>query len=80
MRRPTIGPRIVRGLFLIWKKTHANLEHGFVPWDWTARDYKDAQRALRYMGLLVDWCQEKEKGGEDATEEEAEEELAGAPS
>jgi len=71
MRRPSLGPRILRGLYIVWKKTMLNIDHGYVPFEWSRRDIADANRALRYIGLLIDWYEDKrEEGEENATAEE----------
>lgn len=69
MRRPSLGPRIIHGILLIWKKTMINFENGYIPHTWTVRDQQDVQRALRYLGLLVDWDEERGKEEEDAATE-----------
>lgn len=71
MRRPSLGPRIMRGIYLIWKKTTINVKNGYIPHTWSPRDQQDVKRALRYLGLLVDWSEAQGKGKEeeDATAE-----------
>lgn len=74
MRRPSFGPRIIRGLYLIWRKMLINIENGYIPHYWTTTDLQDAKRALRYIGLLVDWgrwteAERKKKEEEDAAAE-----------
>lgn len=69
MRRPSLGPRIIHGIYLIWRKITVNLENGYIPHWWTVRDQQDVKRALRYLGLLVDWDEERGKEEEDATTE-----------
>lgn len=55
MRRPPYSHRIMRGIYLIWRKTKVNIENGYVPHWWTVQDQKDAGRALLWMGEVFDW-------------------------
>lgn len=55
MRRPPYSHRVMRGIFLIWKKTKTNIENGYVPYWWTKQDQKDAKRALKWLGDFFDW-------------------------
>jgi len=49
----------MRGIYLVWKKTKANIEHGFMPYLWTTQDRKDAKRAVKWLGDFFDWVEWK---------------------
>jgi hypothetical protein len=66
MRRPSHGTRIMRGLLLIWKKMKMNISMGYVPYEWTPQDRKDVNHAVRYIGAMVDWYENRETEGDDA--------------
>ena len=59
MRRPPYSHRIMRGIYLIWRKTKVNIENGYVPHWWTIQDQKDASRALQWLGEVFDWYEWK---------------------
>lgn len=65
MRRPPIGKKIMRGMKLLVIKNEQNLDHGFIPFQWTWRDLNDARRALQYMEDMVDWHAAVQKSHED---------------
>lgn len=68
MRRPPYSHRIIRGIFLIYKKMTINIENGYLPSWWTKQDIKDVKRALGWLGDFFDWvewrAEEKRKQAE----------------
>ena len=69
VRRPPYGNRVLRGIYLIWHKTKANIDHGYVPHWWTTQDLNDARRAVKWLGDFFDWAiwkkDQNKKEGED---------------
>lgn len=65
MRRPPYSRKVMRGILLIWRKMHVNIDHGYLPSSWSPQDQRDAKRALDWMGEFFDWAEwrgeEKEK-------------------
>jgi hypothetical protein len=67
-RRPSFGPRIMNGLYLIWRKTEYNIRNGYVPFEWSSRDHQDVRRAMRWLARFIDW-EDSRKEEEDASAE-----------
>ena len=59
----------MRGLLLIWKKMTVNIEHGYAPSWWTPVDLKDVDRALRWLGMFIDWTEDRKLVDEDGDAE-----------
>lgn len=59
MRRPPYSKKVMRGIFLVWKKTKANVEHGHFPYWWSVKDQKDVDRAIEWLGDFFDWVEWK---------------------
>ncbi len=73
MRRPPYSRRVMRGIFLVWKKMRANIEHGYTPHWWSRQDQKDVARAVEWLGDFFDWMEWKDEEKEKAKEMIAEE-------
>ena len=69
MRRPPYSHRVMKGIYLIWRKTKVNFENGFMPHWWTPQDQKDAIRALKWMGDFFDWYEWKQDKAEEEKKE-----------
>lgn len=69
MRRPPYGVSVMRGLLLIWKKMTVNIEHGYVPSWWTPVDRQDADRAMRWLGMFIDWVEDRKVRAKDGDAE-----------
>lgn len=72
MRRPSFGKRILTGLLLMAKRTHINMQNGFMPHTWTLHDREDVRRAIRYISDFYDWsmAQQEERTAAEQKQKE----------
>jgi len=77
MRRPPYGVSVMRGLLLIWKKMTTNISHGYIPSWWTPVDRQDADRAMRWLGLFIDWVDGRKRVDDGSDEVDGKPVLGG---
>ena len=70
MRRPPYSNRVMKGIYLIWRKMRVNIESGYLPSWWSAQDRKDVNRALQWLGDFFDWTEWKAELKEELAKEE----------